>query len=395
MYRRPFACLLLLTLSVSAARSLPAQDAAPKPSQFLKSVGSALAARDYHKAISLIRAADADHDVVPQALWRVAHVRFPDVNFASQAWLRTAQVYARLKEDEKMVAALERGIPLKRGAARGDGDNWAEVVGQYLVQAEKWEKALATYTNWKPSSTCGTCLRDMESSRFNYITLCQAQLGKPAEAAQTAWQNHGDPLAMLSLIRLYSDAGQLEDLQKMLAQGEKGRNRLDEAKDIERALRLAVSRKWTDHLRQFEMIQDDRYVEYEFNVSQLVASWRLLQNAESSTAAIIGEAHEQPVSHYTKLLAAIDTVECRNVLVDLTAVTDDTQQAYVGSIIQARSKEPRELLARVEQRGTGKRRLWNPVINEVPTTQLFYAKWPAVSRGSLPKQLSIAEEVDN
>jgi tetratricopeptide (TPR) repeat protein len=405
MQRGLFVYLLLLALSLFLPQSSPGQDAAPKPSQFLKSVGSALAARDYDKALSLIHAADAEPDEVPQALWRVAYVRFhdkenvetlellqeivekyPDAEIASRAWLRMAQVYARLKDDEKMIAALEHGSGAKRAH-----NGAAEVIGQYLVQAGKWEKALAAYTDWKPSSHCGNCLRSMESSRLACIALCQAQLGKPVEAAQTAWQNRGDPFAMLSLIRLYSDAGQLHDLQKMLVSKDKDK---DKDKDIERALELAVSTKWTDHLREFEMIRDDKYAEYEFTLAQHVASWRLLQNAGSSTAAIISEAQEQPISHYTKLLAAIDTAECRNVLVDLAAVADDEQQWYVGHVIQARCEEPKELLWRVQQTGTVKRRFWNSEVYPTPTTHPFYTSWPAVRRGSLPKQLAVDGEAE-
>ena len=102
----------------------------------------------------------------------------------------------------------------------GDTHGYAcQRLGAYYLKRNDWAKALGVYSEWKPSSWCGTCLEGMQSRRQDFIRLCQAHLGQFNAAIEQAWRQTvsdqfiDDQLCMFVLVRLYAEAKQLEDLQ--------------------------------------------------------------------------------------------------------------------------------------------------------------------------------------
>ncbi|HEY7422773.1 MAG TPA: hypothetical protein VH682_00800, partial [Gemmataceae bacterium] len=92
------------------------------------------------------------------------------------------------------------------------------------------KKALDYFTRWEPQSWCGNCLVSMKAERGREIALCRLHLGDHAAVIRDRlrrlqkddWLGGFD--AWL-LWRLYSDAGQLDDLRKMLNHYEKNRKK--------------------------------------------------------------------------------------------------------------------------------------------------------------------------
>lgn len=414
-----FVTLFLLGCSLLLPPPSQAQFNPDKRSEFLRSVDKALAERKYDDALKLIRAAEGESKEVPQAIWGVAKARFrdekhaetltlleeildkhPDHDVASLAWLGKGQVYSALKDEKNMVASLQRGIDARRVPTRlsimdaGDTHSWAcETLGYHYLQREQWKEALEVFTKWEPSSWCGTCRNSMRSARLHNRLLCLVHLSRHAEAAELGWASVGDPLAAIALVRLYHGSGQLDDLKRMLQKLPDVEG--DFAENMKRAIQLAESEMWSEHLSEFESVEEENAEDYGFTIAQHVASWRLLQNANACTEALIRFAEQSKHGHFAKLLAAIDSDETRAALVELAVEGDIYQQQTICGVINARCKNPKELIVQVAKRVPQQRKSYlNRGVDPAPFAQKFYRAWPLPTRSSLPQKLPVPESSD-
>jgi len=215
---------LVVVSLVLITTPLPAQFTDPKPSALRQSLVEMLNNGKVDEALGLLKTRSTDPKPameVAEAMFMVAKFlfvreeyagsldllkriadKFPDTPPASLAWCGMGQVYGKLGDNAKMIAALERGMAAPRAWTEmnimdaGDTHGYAcETLGHHYMKNREWGKALSVYTRWKPSSWCGTCVEGMQLARGDRIRLCQAHLGQFSAVIDQAWrESTGDQL---------------------------------------------------------------------------------------------------------------------------------------------------------------------------------------------------------
>ncbi len=222
---------------------------------------------------------------------------------ASRAMLCLAKLCEEKGEDARQGAWLRRCVesevqsPSGRGILGGGVSSEAIVqLAQWLERHTEWKEALHWWTTWKPSSSCGTCLAGMRAQRWQGIARCQLHLGATTEAARTCAQAvfaHGDwgsaGLAEL-LFRIYREAGQLDDLGKMVAAFEEERLREFDAqgyfKDATREQKLRFLAT-----RTIRELESDHGLSAAKNVAQLVAICQQSNSTHVDTFKELSQDH--------------------------------------------------------------------------------------------------------
>jgi tetratricopeptide (TPR) repeat protein len=424
---------------LAAALPCLAQAPATKTPEWVTRLGELTKARKFDEAIALVRAKAAEEPPaaeVPQAMFRVAQWlygaekydeslkllteiidRFPKSPVASLAWCGKGQVYGRQGKTDEMIAALERGMAAPRAWTEtnvmdaGDTHGYAcQVLGEHYLKSRQWDKALAVYTAWKPNSWCGTCLASMDARRSNSLLLCEVNLGRFDAAVERAWNNLGyDGLAMFVLVRLYAEANQLDDLDRLVLEhfdreyraNPIGRDRssqfvvqaaIETTASFGKAIKKARRRAFDDHLVTLRDLQSSAAVE------QHVARWALLQGHRSSVQQLSLEVlrSDRGGVQFLELLAVIDTPAARKELVQLAVTGDVYRQQMVCGFIRHRMKDSQPLIAEIVEKVPADRTTdtnWN--IDPLPTTFRFYAAWTPPREKSLPKTLPPKSKVEN
>ena len=172
----------------------------------------------------------ADYEEALSYLQEVVR-RFPQSATAPRAYLGMGEVYEKTGDEEKSVAAYRKAAGLSRSPTAtsimdaSDTHNRAsQWLARYYMDKKDWDEALRWWTNWKPSSWCGTCLGSMETRRAENMAICLAHLGRHREAAETCLEflfqhatvwAESSPVALL-VARLYSEADQWDDLLRIV-----------------------------------------------------------------------------------------------------------------------------------------------------------------------------------
>jgi hypothetical protein len=340
--------------------------------------------------------------------------KFPDAPAASLAWCGIGQVYEKKGDDVKMIAALERGMAARRTLTRlnimdaTDTHSYAsERLGNHYIKTGQWAKALTIYTDWKPSSWCGTCLEGMQCRRLDLIRLCQSHLGQFSSVIEQAWRQIGsdrsldDELCMFVLVRLYAEAEQLDDLRKQnLLALEAALRQFPVSQSVENESRVrSLLRRFSamadaiDKAQEPHTDNDLDFLRTETgtpSVVRHVARWNLFCNRDNNIpdiemAVIRSESYGYP---YLELLATIDSEKSRNALVDLAINGDIGRQQGICGFIRHWMKDPEQLIARIAA-GVPEDRAnhTNANFDGKRFEFSFYEDWTRPAANSLPKSL--------
>lgn len=90
----------------------------------------------------------------------------------------------------------------------------------------RYKRALDCYTRWTAASGCGTCDAQMHGTRVYRMAMCHVHLNDLHAAVRVCVEAYTDcgwscPEVGIFLFRVYRDAGQLDDLWKMMDEAEK------------------------------------------------------------------------------------------------------------------------------------------------------------------------------
>ncbi|MGI8981983.1 MAG: tetratricopeptide repeat protein [Pirellulaceae bacterium] len=153
---------------------------------------------------------------------------YPNAPYIRVAWCQLGNVYHRLGDEKEMLTAFEKGMDGFRpeadksiAQALANEDFAHEFLGSRYMAARDWDKALACWEHWMPTSFCGTCFDEMDGARKNSIWLCKLQKGNHTDCAREVMQRlrknavsptSGGSFQAFMAYRMYSQAGQKDDL---------------------------------------------------------------------------------------------------------------------------------------------------------------------------------------
>ncbi len=105
---------------------------------------------------------------------------------ASEGYLGMGEVYQKLGDEEKMLAAYNRAVKIEPVDARLSAMDTTNTrnkafrfLGRYYIDKQEWAEALKWWQAWKPTSLCGTCLESMKREKARNIALCLKHTIKP------------------------------------------------------------------------------------------------------------------------------------------------------------------------------------------------------------------------
>ena len=411
-----------------------AQFTVPKQSELGRSVNERLNNGKHDDAIALLNAAAAEPNPSPdvaETLFTTAQFffqrekydtslsllkqitdHFPNSSVASLAWCGLGQTYGRLGDNEKMIAALEQGISKPRVPTAmnimdsGDTHGFAcQTLGNHYIANRHWEKAFQIFTDWKPTSWCGTCLGGMQTHRSNHILLCQANLAQFNPLIEQAWRDItangyvNDELAMFLLVRLYAESDQLDDLQlltlTLLEQATKKFPIADSQTNQSRVRAiLANIASLSDAIDNAKRKSSDSHLDALHSenrsapIVEHVARWYLMRNQRADDIERAVLRAKSGYTPYLELLAAIDSPDSRQAMVDLASNGDIGRQQVVCGFIHHRMKSPEVLIARIVTRVPKDRARYTYSSQDpAPFHFRFYEAWTPPDKRSLPNSL--------
>jgi hypothetical protein len=233
--------------------------------------------------------------------------------------------------------------------------------------------------------------------------LCQARVGPATDTAREAWQALGcasfkgpHDIPPFILVRLYAEADQLDDLERLAANawdatpagskplivGSLGLR----ADALLAGIKLARSRRWTDHVAAFDGIDRSKPQALEDNVRRHVAAWILLREQNETVSAVASGARKNKAAGgdlLTELLVNMTAHGAKEAIGRLSRNTTSARRKLINDLSRERDIRIEEYkigspVAKATQvRGTTRSHL--PL--------LFYEPWPAIKRGSLPTAL--------
>jgi hypothetical protein len=177
--------------------------------------------------------------------------------WVSRAVIGLSEVASKRGDERAMLGYLEEALTVK---AAPTGRNLMDTLdtrqeafvrlGRHYRDKGDFNKALDYFTRWEPHSSCGTCQVSMQTERGREITVCKLHLGDHASVirdALLALQRHDwvSGFNARILCRLYSDAGQLDDLRRLANDYDKARKRnpgdnREPTRDLRELLRVEV-----------------------------------------------------------------------------------------------------------------------------------------------------------
>jgi len=137
--------------------------------------------------------------------------RFPRSDPAFLAYLWMGDTYEKLDDEKKMIAAYEAAAEIRPAGA-------IQRLAKYYMEKQQWDEALRWWQTEKRASWYGqNGAREAEN-----IAICLIHLGRHRDAAQLCLDAMADealehrPTIAALLFRLYRDADQLADLERMV-----------------------------------------------------------------------------------------------------------------------------------------------------------------------------------
>lgn len=399
-----------------------AQAPAAKPQEWVTRLDKLTKEKKFDEAVALVRAKAAEDPPaaeLPTAMFGLSQTlllyekndeslailkeipeRFPKSSLASLAWCGMGQVYSRLEKHDEMIAALERG----RAGLRVDAEfrridlldayGFAcHQLGEHYLKNQQWEKALVAFSDWEPNSFCGNCLEAILAEKSERILWCLLQLERYDEVSRRTWKEiaHGtwadDQLNDFVLIRLYAEAGQLDDLRTQvngflnLAETRLDRGTEKELHRLESSIRprvttllksieLAESKRYSDHIAVFRE-EGDRSQHH-------LSAWVLIRDHSRTVPILLKEARQEDDAGilFIDFLAAIHSPAADSAIKSLASKSPPARRKRAVELQRAiRAKELEVLHAE------------GMVIPGQRMPLHWYQKWPDVASESLPVSL--------
>ena len=237
--------------------------------------------------------------------------RFPRTPAAAIATCGQGFALSRQGKHNESVDAWERGVVYCSAIAPPDlidhsglyRSSW-HALGEHYVKTRQWSKGRRAFLKWRPVGTgCGNAFDDYLSTRAHNILLCQTHAGPATATARDAWQalgcglfNGPHDIPPFILVRLYAEADQLHDLERLAANawdatpassnplpvGSLGRR----AAAIVAGIELARSSRWSDHVAAFDDFDRSKPQPLEDEVRRHVAAWILLREQNATASAV-------------------------------------------------------------------------------------------------------------
>jgi hypothetical protein len=194
--------------------------------------------------------------------------------WVSRAVLGLSEVAKERGDERAMLGYLEEALKVK---AAPTGRNLMDTLdtrqeafmrlGRHYRDEGDFNKALDYFIRWEPHSWCGTCQFELQMERWREITLCELHLGDHAvvvRASLLGLQEDGGLTGFDSrvLYSLYSDAGQLDDLRRLLDDYDAKRKRdpLDDrepTRELRELLRIEALARNKDVAALVDLCLDD------------------------------------------------------------------------------------------------------------------------------------------
>ena len=340
----------------------------PNQSELATKINALMRADKLDEAIALVRAkaAEPEPDLeVPMLMFAVGSwqsfgnseaalaifqeitERFAGSEAAMLAWCGIGQIYSEQGKRDEMIAALERGVLDRRFLAKAAADHGStsaldfacRAMGNHYQELAQWDKALSYWLAWRPHTGCANCQVGVETIRLNHILLCQVRSVRFEEAIDMAWgalvpgSRVTDELALFVLVRLYAEAGQLDDLQSQCDQVAVvlNENLRKESTPVRRSLNgrieplparltsaiaLAESKRFSDHISVFEQASNDGHLMVAPSTDQHVAAWVLIREHKRTIQTVLKSArqHSAAGERLTAVLAAIKSPNAKSAL---------------------------------------------------------------------------------
>ena len=351
--------------------------------------------------------------------------RYPDNEAAGLAWCSLGRLYGDpsiawqhlgreslgLRLEERKIEAYERGFSLvnKHNEQRpytGDTDYRiaCNELGKHYIALGEWERAKLAYTAWRTDSSCGTCYASMNAERHQALLLCELQLGRHEAAIEQIWRKlvhpdlDSDAVGPYVLIRLYTEAEQLDDLARLkLELIKSGFERFPvEDPKAQRHLGILISAsqsvspmsasRWA-WAGLSESLRDPRSGQPANTTVSHIARWTLIREGKEYLPHIQREARAGN-PQFIELLIAMDSQESQDALVQLALSGDENLLQQICRLINSRARNPQELIDRITANLPEKQRVLARGRDTPPELVLrLYKPWPLPDPGSLPKTL--------
>lgn len=133
-------------------------------------------------------------------------------------------------------------------------------LGHYYFHKGDYKKSREIFTQWQPSSGCGTCFDEPASERDLFRTVCRIQLGEQADVARelldAVLSGKEQRLEIIALLfRLYDTNNQSDNLVDMLNRSETAQNNtsvryllwlhhLTESTNVDSLIQLCTTQSW-------------------------------------------------------------------------------------------------------------------------------------------------------
>lgn len=387
--------IVAICLALAVAPHSHAQPV-PKPSELAAKIGELTRRNKFDEAIALLRAKAAEPEPDPEVpmlmfvvgswhaslrnskaalpILQTITTQFPNSEAAMLAWCGIGEIHSERGERDRMLAALERGVSDRRFLAQAAVDHGStraldfacRAMGDHYMELAQWNKALPFWLAWRPNTGCGTCQIGAETVRLNNILLCQVRSERFREAIDTGWRElvagswATDELTLFVLVRLYAEAGQLDDLRSQYDQVCAALNETvgkPLAARMTSAIALAESKRFSDHISVFEQASNDGRLMVTPSTDQHVAAWVLIREHKRTIQTVLKAARQYSAAgeRLTAVLAATNSPAAKSALGLLSRNATPARRALVN--------EPYPLPVR------------------------FHEPWPAIARGSLPTAL--------
>lgn len=382
----------------------------------------------YSLSQSLLRS--GEHREAYALLQTIVH-RFPDTESAGLAWCSLGRLYGDrslawkylgnsayfLRLEDLQIQAFKRGFaqveledPERSFPANGDYNNACNTLGHHYLKTGEWEPARKAFLAWNTQSSCGTCTAQMNFERDQALLLCELQLAKHPSVATGLWRklanngdSHLDQMGSYLLVRLYTEADQVDDLSRLSLSLVEDGFRAFPRDSAEHQHRRSVLIRTSASL--MELISTSRQANHEVLARSLEVSvdyhspakakahverWTLVRERNRNTT-IIEQAARSGDPQFIRLLYILNSWQSHDALVRLAASGDWNRLQAVVRCLPTHQPGSEELLERIvavlperEQRSA---RSMASRPEPFPLTFRFYEPWPVPAKGSLPKAL--------
>jgi hypothetical protein len=362
-------------------------------------------------------AADCEQDEQALELYEEVLHRFPRSTAAAIATCGQGFILARQGKHVESVACWERGVAFYSAIATPEFIDHANfysgawrALGEHYVKTRHWTNGQRAFLQWRPVGIgCVNGVDDYLSTRAYNIFICQTHAGPGTDTARQAWLALGcggyvgpHDIPPFILVRLYAEADQLDDLQR-LAENIRDATLVgsipapmgpSRAAAILDGIKLAQSRRWSDHVAAFDHLDLSQPRPLADEVCRHVAAWVLLREQNESASAVANGARSNKEAGgdlLAELLVNMTTPKAKEALGRLSRNTTSARRKLINEL--SRQRDARLKGSKINSTATKSSQARGTTVSRLPL--LFYEPWPATDPGSLPKSLSADEVVEN